>query len=71
MKEKIHPDYKIVEVSCGCGAKFQVGTTKKTETLKVEICSQCHPFYSGKHKMVDTGGRVEKFQKRFGLEGLK
>lgn len=70
MKEKIHPNYKIVEVSCGCGAKFMSGTTKNVETLKVEICSQCHPFFTGKQKMVDTGGRVEKFQRKFGL-GLK
>lgn len=71
MKEKIHPDYRIVEVNCGCGAKFNVGTTKNVQVMKVEICSQCHPFFTGKQKMVDTGGRVEKFQRKFGLDGLK
>lgn len=71
MKEKIHPDYKVVDVTCACGAKFQVGTTKKTDLLKVEICNECHPFYSGKQKMVETGGRVDRFNKRFGQAGLK
>lgn len=70
MKEKIHPNYKIVEICCGCGAKFKGGTTKNVQTLNVEICSQCHPFFTGKQKMVDTGGRVERFQRKFGL-GLK
>lgn len=71
MKEKIHPNYKIVDVACACGAKFQVGTTKDTDMIKVEICSQCHPFYSGKQKIVDSGGRVDRFRKRFGEAGLK
>lgn len=71
MKEKIHPEYRIVEVSCGCGAKFNVGTTKNVKALNVEICSQCHPFFTGKQKMIDTGGRVERFQRKFGVDGLK
>lgn len=71
MKQNIHPNYKIVECTCGCGAVFNVGTTKKVDVMKVEICSQCHPFYTGKQKIVDTGGRVERFQRKFGLEGLK
>lgn len=71
MKEKIHPNYKIVDVSCACGAKFQVGTTKKTDLIKVEICNECHPFYSGKQKTVELGGRVDRFNKRFGQPGLK
>ncbi|MDD4316568.1 MAG: 50S ribosomal protein L31 [Clostridia bacterium] len=71
MKEKIHPNYKIIDVTCACGATFQTGTTKKADVLKVEICSQCHPFYSGKQKIIDTGGRVDKFRKRFGEAGLK
>jgi large subunit ribosomal protein L31 len=70
MKEKIHPNYKIIEVTCGCGEKFMCGTTKNVQSLSVEICSQCHPYFTGKQKMVDTGGRVEKFQRKFGL-GLK
>lgn len=71
MKENIHPNYKIVDVVCACGEKFKVGTTKNIDTLKVEICSKCHPFYSGKQKMVDSGGRVDRFRKRFGEAGLK
>lgn len=71
MKEKIHPNYKIVDVVCACGASFKTGTTKNTDTIKIEICSQCHPFYSGKQKIVDTGGRVDRFRKRFGEAGLK
>lgn len=71
MKEKIHPNYHTVDVVCACGAKFQTGTTKKTDLIKVEICNQCHPFYSGKQKIVDTGGRVDRFRKRFGENGLK
>ena len=71
MKKKIHPSYKIVDVTCACGAKFQVGTTKNVESLKVEICSACHPFYTGKQKTVQSGGRVERFNKKFGLGALK
>lgn len=67
MKEKIHPDYHEVEVICACGAKFTTGSTKKGETIKVDICNQCHPFFTGKQKIVDTGGRVDKFRKRYGM----
>ncbi len=64
MKEGIHPKYVPCKVTCGCGASF---TTRATvPTLNVEICSSCHPFYTGKQKFVDTAGRVEKFQKKFG-----
>lgn len=68
MKEKIHPSYKVVDVECTCGAKFRTGTTKDVEILKIDICNECHPFYTGKQKIVDTGGRVDKFRKRYGLE---
>lgn len=71
MKENIHPKYKMVDVVCGCGAKYRMGTTKNVDVLRVEICSECHPYFTGKQKMVDSGGRVEKFQKKFGLNGLK
>ncbi len=70
MKEKIHPNYNVIDAVCACGAKFKVGTTKKVDTLKVEICSNCHPYYTGKQKMVDTGGRVDRFRKKFGENGL-
>src|SRR5688572_626082 len=62
MKEKIHPQYVECTVTCGCGNTFLTRSTKPT--LHVEICSACHPFYTGKQKFVDTAGRVEKFQKR-------
>ena len=66
MKEGIHPNYRVTTVKCACGNEFQVGSTK--ENIRVEICSQCHPFYTGKQKLVDTGGRVDRFKKRFNLE---
>ena len=66
MKQGLHPEYKTVTVKCACGATFETRSTK--EDLKVDICSNCHPFFTGKQKLVDTGGRVEKFRKKFGLE---
>lgn len=64
MKDKIHPEYKEAKVICACGESF---TTRSTKPLiKVDICSKCHPFYTGKQKIVDTEGRVEKFMKRYG-----
>ena len=66
MKEGIHPNYRVTTVKCACGNEFQVGSTK--ENIRVEICNQCHPFYTGKQKLVDTGGRVDRFKKRFNLE---
>lgn len=62
MKKDIHPTYYHATVSCACGNAFTVGSTK--EKLDVEICSSCHPFYTGTSKMVDTAGRVEKFKQR-------
>ncbi len=62
MKSKIHPAYHDAQVSCACGARFTVGST--AERLSVEICSACHPFYTGVEKIVDTAGRVEKFRAR-------
>lgn len=66
MKPDIHPDYVEATVTCACGETFTTRSTKPE--IKVEICSQCHPFYTGKQKMVDTEGRVEKFIRRYGLE---
>ena len=66
MKEKIHPKYFEATVTCGCGNTFKTGSTKKE--LRVDVCSKCHPFFTGKQKLVDTGGRVDRFKKRFGLE---
>ena len=67
MKAEIHPEYKIVTVQCACGETFQTGTTKNVDVIKVVICSKCHPFFTGKQKLVDTGGRVDKFKKRYGI----
>jgi len=64
MREGIHPDYKQTTIKCACGEVIEIGSTK--ENIMVEICSKCHPFYTGKQKLIDTGGRVEKFNKRFG-----
>ena len=67
MKPEIHPNYHEVEVVCACGATFKTGTTKKVDILKVDICNKCHPFFTGKQKLVDTGGRVDKFKKRYNI----
>jgi large subunit ribosomal protein L31 len=64
MKDGIHPDYKAATVECACGNKFETRAT--IEQIKVDICNDCHPFYTGKQKFVDTAGRVERFQKKFG-----
>lgn len=63
MKKDIHPDYKLSNVTCACGNAFQTYST--TGDLKVEICSACHPFFTGKQKLVDSAGRVEKFLKKY------
>jgi large subunit ribosomal protein L31 len=69
MKKDIHPAYHRCTVTCGCGNVFVTGSTK--EKITVEICSACHPFFTGTQKFVDTAGRVEKFQKKFGTNYLK
>ena len=69
MKQGIHPDYVETAVTCGCGSTFQTRSTKPT--IKVEICSQCHPFFTGKVKFVDTAGRVEKFQRKYNWESRR
>jgi large subunit ribosomal protein L31 len=63
MKAKIHPAYHDVTVACACGASFTTCSTKKD--LRVEICSSCHPFFTGRQKLVDAAGRIERFQKRY------
>ena len=63
MKEGIHPKYFEASASCACGHTFTVGST--AEEIKVEICSQCHPFFTGKQKLVDTAGRIERFRKKY------
>jgi len=65
MKPKIHPKYVEVTVSCACGETFKTRSTK--DDIRLEICSKCHPFFTGKQKLVDTAGRVERFQRKYGL----
>ncbi len=69
MKTEIHPTYITANVSCSCGNTFTTRSTR--DTLKSELCSECHPFYTGKQKLVDTGGRVERFERRYGRRGPK
>jgi large subunit ribosomal protein L31 len=64
MKAAIHPEYKLVTVTCSCGSTFQTGSTLCRD-LSIEVCSECHPFYTGKQKLVDTAGRVQKFRDRY------
>ena len=66
MKEGIHPEYKETTVKCACGAEYKTRSTK--ENIRVDICSKCHPFFAGKQKLVDTGGRVDRFKKRYNLD---
>ena len=69
MKADIHPEYVVAHVTCSCGNEFTTRSTKAE--LHVEICSACHPFYTGKQKLVDTGGRVERFQRRLEKAGFR
>lgn len=64
MKEKIHPEYKETTITCACGEVIHTRATK--QNIKLEICSKCHPFFTGKQKFVDSAGRVEKFMKKYG-----
>ena len=66
MKADIHPNYGETTVTCSCGNTFKTRSTAKSGTISAEVCSNCHPFYTGKQKILDTGGRVAKFEKRFG-----
>jgi len=69
MKKEIHPKYEMITVTCACGNSFQTRSTGGD--IRVEICSNCHPFYTGKQKYVDTAGRVEKFQRKYGSDYFK
>lgn len=66
MKKDTHPPYRYVRATCTCGHSLEVGTVLEDEALQLDICSRCHPFYTGKQKLVDTSGRVERFRRRFG-----
>ena len=66
MKEKIHPKYEMTKISCACGNVIETRSTVKD--LKVEICSTCHPFFTGKQKLVDTAGRIERFRRKYNIK---
>lgn len=66
MKSDIHPDYREVQITCSCGNVFKTRSTLR-EDLQVDVCSECHPFYTGRQKIVDTAGRVDKFRQRYGF----
>lgn len=66
MKKGIHPEYKETTVTCACGNTFKTGSTK--DELRVEICSECHPFFTGRQKFAERGGRVEKFKKKYNMD---
>ena len=65
MKTDIHPNYQATTITCACGNQFETGSIK--QNLRVEICSNCHPFFTGKQKFIDAGGRVDKFKKKYGI----
>lgn len=67
MKEKIHPAYKEIDVTCSCGNTFKTRSTM-SKALTIEVCSNCHPFYTGKQKIVDTAGRVERFRQKYSMK---
>jgi len=66
MKEGIHPEYKVTTITCACGNVIETRST--AQNIHVDICSQCHPFFTGKQKLVDTAGRVERFKRKYGLK---
>ena len=66
MKSDIHPEYREVNVTCSCGNTFKTRSTSRNETISLDVCSACHPFYTGQQKIVDTAGRVDKFRRKYG-----
>ena len=71
MKKDIHPEYVVTRVTCSCGNTFETRSTAKSGEIRADVCSECHPFYTGKQKILDTGGRVAKFEKRYGKKVAK
>lgn len=71
MKKDIHPEYNEKTVICACGNTFETRSTYHGDTLRVDVCNECHPFYTGKHKVMDTQGRIEKFMSRYGSYNQK
>ena len=68
MKTKLHPTYEEITITCSCGNTFTTRSTLKKKDLHIEVCSACHPFYTGQQKIVDTAGRVDKFRRKYGLK---
>lgn len=68
MKSEIHPKCKKVQVTCSCGNQFEIVSTSTKDTLSLDVCSHCHPFYTGKQKLMDTAGRVDKFRRKYHRE---
>ena len=71
MQKNIHPDYVLTTETCTCGNTFQTRSTATSGRINADVCSQCHPFYTGKQKILDTGGRVARFQARYGKKAAK
>ncbi|MBW8171908.1 50S ribosomal protein L31 [Ornithinimicrobium sp. Arc0846-15] len=71
MKQNIHPAYNETVVTCSCGSTFTTRSTAESGKISADVCSQCHPFYTGKQKILDTGGRVARFQERYGKKAAK
>lgn len=71
MKAGIHPEYVVTEVTCTCGNTFVTRSTEKSGKIGADVCSACHPFYTGKQKLLDTGGRVARFEARYGKKAAK
>jgi large subunit ribosomal protein L31 len=69
MKKEIHPNYTEIAVTCSCGNSFVTSSTYPEKQLHIEVCSKCHPFYTGKQKLVDTAGRVDRFKQKYGSKG--
>ena len=69
MKEGIHPDYKKVKVTCSCGNTFETRSTFGKDEMHLDVCANCHPFYTGKQKIMDTAGRVDRFKQKYGRKG--
>jgi len=68
MKPNVHPQYVVTNVTCTCGNTFTTRSTSRTGEIHADVCSNCHPFYTGKQKILDTGGRVARFERRFGKQ---
>ena len=71
MKKDIHPEYRVTEVTCTCGNTFTTRSTSATGNIHADVCSNCHPFYTGKQKILDTGGRVARFEARYAKKADK